>query len=205
MKQGKIVIFRVISRFSGYFNLWRLSPKISLKRFLGFFVQSYAVPSSASPKISVPLPKMFSPQAHQRHVWHGSEPSSWPLKSRNLKQKRGIAGTGQDCGGSKQVGAQAHRGVVLESRPGESANTAHIAVRSSRKCSRRRANPLENKKSSSEQAFLNSFCWVSDSYHKESRQSLTRTFQKGSCRRGVCWIFLDLGWGFRRRLGGHEQ
>ena len=30
-----MAIFRVISRFSGYFNLWRLSPKISLTRFLG--------------------------------------------------------------------------------------------------------------------------------------------------------------------------
>ena len=31
-----MAIFRVIFRFSGYFNLWRLSPKNSLKRFLGF-------------------------------------------------------------------------------------------------------------------------------------------------------------------------
>ena len=29
--------FSAISRFSGYFNLWRLSPKISLKRFLGYW------------------------------------------------------------------------------------------------------------------------------------------------------------------------
>ena len=31
-----MAIFRVIFRFSGYFNLWRLSPKNNPKRFLGW-------------------------------------------------------------------------------------------------------------------------------------------------------------------------
>ena len=34
-KKSKMAIFRVIFRFQGYFNLWRLSPKNNLKRFLG--------------------------------------------------------------------------------------------------------------------------------------------------------------------------
>ena len=29
--KGKLAIFRVIFRFSGYFNLWRISPKNNLK------------------------------------------------------------------------------------------------------------------------------------------------------------------------------
>ena len=33
--QGKLAIFRVVFRFSGYFNLWRISPKITLKDSLG--------------------------------------------------------------------------------------------------------------------------------------------------------------------------
>ena len=39
-----MAIFRVIFRFSGHFNLWRLSPKNNLKRFLGYSRNSLPLP-----------------------------------------------------------------------------------------------------------------------------------------------------------------
>ena len=42
VKQGKMAIFRVIFPFSGFFNLWRLSPKNNLKRFSGYSVPPLA-------------------------------------------------------------------------------------------------------------------------------------------------------------------
>ena len=53
--KGKLATFKVIFRLSGYFNLWRLSPKNNPKRFLGcaLYTPTSPLPQAALISLSV--------------------------------------------------------------------------------------------------------------------------------------------------------
>ena len=54
-----MAIFRAIFRFSGYFNLWRLSPKNNLKRFLGYPPVRLGISGRNSGKTPETLSELF--------------------------------------------------------------------------------------------------------------------------------------------------
>ena len=59
---------------------------------------------------------------------------------------------------------------------------------------------------SSEQAFLKNFCWAPGTCHGESGSSCANICKSlGSCKRSVCLVFLDFGWGLGLWVGYWRQ
>ena len=123
------------------------------------------------------------PVIFDRFCWHYV--CVWGCTAMALSQKGACLG-GQE---KRLVHGQTHqfkyrRATSVAKRLERSENRGFCANRFARVAPTKKKTKQE---SSSEQVFLNNFCSVPDSYHREA-------CRKSSCKHGVFLVFLDLGW-----------